>query len=135
MMREGRSRKGGKVSEGTRYLSEETREKDRARARAYKERTRWLDPTALALKAQHDELVIELGNVCGICGLPPKPGRRLNVDHDHGTGLVRGLLCSQCNVGLGALGDKAEGLEAALEYLRRHDANPKKRRFAGDGDA
>lgn len=38
------------------------------------------------------------GGVCAICGKPPKEGgRRLDVDHDHRTGEVRGLLCWTCN--------------------------------------
>lgn len=129
-----RSIRGGKVSEGTRFLTEETREKDRERARAYKTRLRAADPITQALKAQHDELIAELGPTCGICGQLPKPGRRLSIDHDHITGLVRGLLCPRCNVALGGLGDTIEGLEAALSYLRRHAANPGSRRFAGMED-
>jgi hypothetical protein len=34
---------------------------------------------------------------CAICRRPPKPGRRLHVDHDHKTGRVRGGLCYPCN--------------------------------------
>jgi hypothetical protein len=41
----------------------------------------------------------------------------MNIDHDHKTGQVRGLLCSGCNTGLGHLGDDIQGLKRALEYL------------------
>jgi hypothetical protein len=34
---------------------------------------------------------------CGICRLPPWPGRRLVVDHDHDTGLIDGLCHFGCN--------------------------------------
>ena len=36
------------------------------------------------------------GGVCAVCG--EAPYRRLNVDHEHRTGAVRGLLCTSCNV-------------------------------------
>lgn len=39
------------------------------------------------------------------------------VDHDHVTGRVRGLLCHNCNKGIGCLGDSIEGLKAALNYV------------------
>lgn len=65
------------------------------------------------------------GGVCAICGKPEtlviagKPVK-LAVDHDHVTGQVRGLLCSDHNRGLGMLGT-IENLEAAIRYLRLHN--------------
>ena len=46
--------------------------------------------------AQYDALLAYQGGVCAVCDKPPGK-TRLNVDHDHKTGLVRGLLCWQCN--------------------------------------
>jgi len=60
---------------------------------------------------------------CECCGGPP-PNRtnRLNLDHDHETGEFRGWLCHRCNLGIGWLGDNAEGLVRALKYLWREAA-------------
>jgi hypothetical protein len=41
-------------------------------------------------------MLADQGGGCAICGATPK-NRRLNVDHDHKTGAVRGLLCHACN--------------------------------------
>ena len=64
------------------------------------------------------ELLERQGGVCAICGKPPKDGgRRFNVDHDHRTGAVRGLLCWTCNhFLLGKYATPAK-LLAAARYL------------------
>lgn len=59
-------------------------------------------------------------NVCAICGNTCKSGKRLAVDHDHDTGKIRGLLCGNCNGGLGKFQDNPELLIKAAEYLRKH---------------
>lgn len=60
-----------------------------------------------------DLMVAAQSGVCAICAKP----RRLHVDHDHETGNVRGLLCSNCNTALGLLGEEVDVLIAALAYL------------------
>jgi hypothetical protein len=53
---------------------------------------------------------------CNICGTSEEGrGYKMNVDHDHKTGKVRGLLCNSCNRGLGLLGE--DNLEKAILYL------------------
>tara|TARA_R110000803_G_C11804555_1_gene299859 strand:+ start:66 stop:566 length:501 start_codon:yes stop_codon:yes gene_type:complete len=56
---------------------------------------------------------------CAICFTElSEMSRRPNIDHDHSTNEVRGILCTGCNTGLGHLGDNIEGLERALYYLK-----------------
>jgi hypothetical protein len=46
---------------------------------------------------EYQEMFLSQGGVCAVCNRPPKPGKNMNVDHDHKTGEVRGLLCYYCN--------------------------------------
>jgi hypothetical protein len=58
------------------------------------------------------------GGCCAICKASAKAmGETLAVDHDHGTGMVRGLLCAKCNRMLGCANDAPEVLRAGAEYL------------------
>jgi hypothetical protein len=57
------------------------------------------------------------GGVCAIC---MADNQELHTDHSYRTGRTRGLLCRQCNCGLGMLGDSPKLLRAALQYF----ANP-----------
>lgn len=56
------------------------------------------------------------GGTCAIC-FSPCPEGRLCVDHDHTTGLLRGLLCRACNRALGGFNEDPELLRRAAEYL------------------
>jgi Recombination endonuclease VII len=64
-----------------------------------------------------DELLASQGGGCAICGRPEPD----NVDHDHETGRVRGILCFTCNVAIGLIGEDEERLNGALSYLARDD--------------
>lgn len=61
------------------------------------------------------------GGVCAICQ-SPENGRyaHLSVDHDHDTGKIRGLLCNNCNRGIGLLKDDPKILEQAKEYIEKY---------------
>lgn len=54
---------------------------------------------------------------CAICYTKHTNQKPLVIDHCHESGVVRGLLCSRCNRGLGMMGDNADGLHKALRYL------------------
>lgn len=57
----------------------------------------------------------EQGSVCAIC--KQVDTKALAADHCHTTGLFRGLLCNNCNRGLGHFQDDPQLLQKAMEYL------------------
>lgn len=58
------------------------------------------------------------GGRCAICGTDNTGKRRcFHVDHNHDTGKIRGLLCGNCNSGLGNLRDDVGLLNRAIQYL------------------
>ena len=61
------------------------------------------------------EMLSDQGGVCGICAKHPK---RICVDHDHATGLVRGILCHHCNIKLPAVEDTGFR-SSAIKYLEQ----------------
>jgi len=64
------------------------------------------------------ELMMDQG--CAICGASiffDKPD--LQVDHDHRTGKVRGILCGDCNLALGCFGDDPIIMDRAIRYIMR----------------
>lgn len=65
----------------------------------------------------YDALLASQGGTCAICGGANANGQRLAVDHNHATGKVRGLLCHNCNSGIGHLMDRPDWLRKAAEYV------------------
>ena len=66
---------------------------------------------------EFDQLVARQGGVCAICGREAPE----HVDHDHLTGEVRGILCFNCNGGLGQFRDSTDALRSAVRYLEQLD--------------
>ena len=100
------------------------REKIKKRKVAYnaknRERKKWwfiLKTYGLTQDAYIEILKSQCG-ACAICGKTEEgSGRALSVDHNHDTGKVRGILCSDCNVGLGLFRDDIQCLHNAIDYL------------------
>lgn len=108
-----------------------TRKKDRNRNQAGQEfndrrravmRSGHLSRNFGITQEQYDEMFDRQLGLCAICKKPEtmRRGNRvinLGIDHCHDTGKIRGLLCKACNRAIGQLGDSADRIRAALEYL------------------
>jgi len=74
-------------------------------------------------KDKYNKLMETQDSKCAICGTRTghisKNGYecRLAVDHDHKAGKIRGLLCNNCNRGIGWVGE--DNLQNALDYIKR----------------
>jgi hypothetical protein len=78
----------------------------------------WRLRTQFALTPEQWQAMREAqGHRCAICQSALGTGRSVAVDHCHETGLVRGILCSKCNLGLGHFKDNPETLIAAARYI------------------
>jgi hypothetical protein len=75
----------------------------------------------------YEQLLAKQESRCAICrialadlqALPGRHNHALHVDHNHQTGQIRGLLCQQCNHGLGRFHDNPALLLSAIQYLAR----------------
>jgi hypothetical protein len=71
--------------------------------------------------AMFEEMFSKQGGKCEICGIHQADCvKSFHVDHDHATGVVRGLLCGRCNLLLGNVNDNQETLQSAINYLRKY---------------
>lgn len=77
-----------------------------------------LERTYGITQIEYNQMLKDQNGTCAICGRNNK-GRALNVDHDHETNVIRGLLCNMCNTGLGSFNDDTVTLEKAVEYLKK----------------
>lgn len=68
---------------------------------------------------EYELLLLKFNNRCGICG--GKDSINLSIDHDHATNKIRGLLCNNCNNGLGRFKDSIELLNNAIMYLKQYN--------------
>lgn len=66
---------------------------------------------------EYNSMLCAQNGVCAICGGSKIKGSSLAVDHCHKTGKVRGLLCFNCNAGIGQLKDSHALVLRAAKYL------------------
>jgi hypothetical protein len=67
-------------------------------------------------RQDYDRLFEEQGGCCAVCGESAK--RRFEIDHCHKNGMIRGLLCQRCNMGLGYFHDSPQLLRRLLVHLQ-----------------
>ena len=68
--------------------------------------------------AEYKNMLAAQNDCCAICGTDSTGVRKaFHVDHCHTTGVVRGLLCGNCNSGIGNLRDDVDLLKRAIIYL------------------
>ena len=97
--------------------------------RHYNHRAAYLKRIYNITPEDYNRLLTEQHGVCAICIRPPKEGTFLKVDHDHQCcpgekscgKCIRGLLCSNCNAGLGFFKDSYINLNMAIDYLSGFD--------------
>ena len=71
-----------------------------------------------------DRLLQEQNGCCAICCARPTDIAQMHLDHDHRNGQLRGLLCFNCNQGLGQFRDDPSLLLRAIVYLRQRVDGP-----------
>ncbi|MFG2336820.1 endonuclease VII domain-containing protein [Streptomyces yangpuensis] len=71
-------------------------------------------------EAERDQMIADQGGLCCLCLRAPA----VHVDHCHKTGRVRGVLCFNCNIGLGLLKDSPDRILRAAEYLEGNAWKP-----------
>ena len=102
----------GLTQRGTQRVAKEPRPRVRKRNREKEREYSLLRKYGLTLVAFNALVEAQRGS-CASCGDPLELGPKTHVDHCHETGIVRGLLCANCNRALGLLGDspaKVQGL-------------------------
>lgn len=95
------------------------RHKDPAKANSYVTKYRLKKKYGLT-QERFDEMLRAQSGKCAIGGEPFSKSLTPVVDHCHATGKVRGLLCKNCNTGIGMLKDRPENFIAAFNYIEDH---------------
>ncbi len=84
----------------------------------------------LLTHGERDILRKRQGDKCLICEIEFNDEKTFpQVDHDHKTGKVRGLLCRPCNTGLGFFKDEIYFLSKAIQYLSKKRRGEKNKRL------
>lgn len=78
-----------------------------------------IDYAGLTRTQQIEQLTKKQDGLCAICDSQFNYKRKRVVDHCHNSGEIRGLLCYNCNLGLGMFKDDVDKLNRAIIYLSK----------------
>ena len=95
------------------------REKNKEKVRGIGQRSHLRKKYGMT-KEDYAAILEKQGGACAICGTQEwqSKGKRPVIDHDHKTGKTRGILCHNCNVALGLLGEDIPRIESMIAYIR-----------------
>jgi len=101
----------------------EWKEKNKDRCAEYNRKSNLKINYGISLE-EYNNILNKQNGGCALCGMTQEEslkidGRHLCVDHCHNTGINRGILCSNCNRGLGLLKDNVDIFKNAIEYLEK----------------
>lgn len=109
--------------ENSRQWAAKHKEHLRQYNKEYRKRTQTPESNELKKLASHgltlqdyQQMLDAQNGVCAICGREPGKNK-LAIDHDHKTGIIRGLLCFRCNYGLGWFQDDLTRIYKAIAHL------------------
>jgi hypothetical protein len=106
------------LAQGQRYRADNP--KNRCRQIKYSRKYHFKYTYGITIE-QYDDMYIEQGGCCAICGKHQlEQQRRLAVDHCHITMIVRGLLCDRCNTAIGLFKEDRNTIINALDYLDKY---------------
>lgn len=112
-----------KINKPLEFYNQDRRTANRRRTTCAECRNKQRNITNIS-RFEYAKLLVKQNNCCAICGISSTEMKReLSVDHNHETDNIRGLLCSNCNVGLGNFKDSTTFLSVAIEYLERTDGD------------
>lgn len=86
-----------------------------------KRRTRTLRNYGLTIQSW-EKMFYEQGFACAICKSKTSAKFGWATDHNHKTGKVRGILCSNCNTAIGQMKEDSKRLRLAADYIDKYNA-------------
>jgi len=108
--------------ERTKYLAEMKKRREEQETKKKRRDSRWLAIYSMygLTREQWQVMYNKQNGSCAICGKSQDKLRYiLQIDYDHGTCKVRGLLCKKCNLGIGMFGEDVENINKAMRYLEK----------------